>query len=171
MGDRVLLKVSTWRGMICFGKCGKLNPRNIRPFEILARIGPVAYRLWLLQYLNNVQHTFHMSNLKKCMSKEIEQQKYPHPENEIELYTHGEGPLEHQVRTWIHQGMRRSDATKVPTSFSQHLKSHSKFKFRDEIPSNGGMMWQLTKLVVEPSQKMYHVWVKRHLNFVALYHL
>ena len=70
VGDRVLLKVSPWKGMIRFGKRGKLNPRYIGPFEILARIGPVAYKLRLPQELSNVHPVFHVSNLKKCLSDE-----------------------------------------------------------------------------------------------------
>ena len=70
VGDRVMLKVSPWKGMIRFGKRGKLNPRYIGPFEILARIGPVAYRLKLPQELSNVHDVFHVSNLKKCLSDE-----------------------------------------------------------------------------------------------------
>ncbi|KAI3780239.1 hypothetical protein L2E82_10210 [Cichorium intybus] len=70
VGDRVLLKVSPWKGMIRFGKRGKLNPRYIRPFDILARIDPVAYKLQLPQELSNVHSTFHVSNLKKCLSDE-----------------------------------------------------------------------------------------------------
>ena len=56
--------------MIHFGKRGKLNPRYIGPFETLARIGPVAYILCRPQELNNVHPTFHVSNLKKCLSDE-----------------------------------------------------------------------------------------------------
>ena len=70
VGDHVLLKVSPWKGMVRFGKRGKLNPRYIGPFEILARIGPVAYKLRLPQELQNVHDTFHVSNLKKCLSDE-----------------------------------------------------------------------------------------------------
>ncbi|KAL4564653.1 hypothetical protein LXL04_028721 [Taraxacum kok-saghyz] len=68
VGDLVLLKVSPWKGMIRFGKRGKLNPRYIGPFEILARIGPVAYKLKLPLELQNVHDTFHVSNLKKCLT-------------------------------------------------------------------------------------------------------
>ena len=43
--DRVFLKISPWKGVVHFGKRGKLNPRYIGPFEIVERIGLVAYRL------------------------------------------------------------------------------------------------------------------------------
>ncbi|GJU37303.1 putative nucleotidyltransferase, ribonuclease H [Tanacetum coccineum] len=68
--DRVMLKVSPRKGIIRFGKRGKLNPRYIRPFKILKRIGPVAYKLELPEELSNVHNTFHVSNLKKCLSDE-----------------------------------------------------------------------------------------------------
>ncbi|GKC55484.1 putative reverse transcriptase domain-containing protein [Tanacetum coccineum] len=70
VGDRVMLKVSPRKGVIQFRKRGKLNPRYIRPFKILERIGPMAYKLELPEELINVHSTFHISNLKKCLSDE-----------------------------------------------------------------------------------------------------
>nr|GEY91935.1 putative reverse transcriptase domain-containing protein [Tanacetum cinerariifolium] len=68
--DRVMLKVSPWKGVVRFIKRGKQNPRYIRPFKVLAKIGDVAYRLELPQELSRVHHTFHVSNLKKCYADE-----------------------------------------------------------------------------------------------------
>ncbi|GKC80663.1 hypothetical protein Tco_1131437 [Tanacetum coccineum] len=67
VGDYVLLKVSPWKGVVRFGKKGKLAPRFVRPFEIVEKLGLVAYRLRLPEELNGVHDTFHMSNLKKCL--------------------------------------------------------------------------------------------------------
>ncbi|GJY48894.1 hypothetical protein Tco_0438850 [Tanacetum coccineum] len=64
------LEVSPWKGVICFGKRGKLNPRYIRPFKILAKVGTVAYQLELPEQLSRVHSTFHASNLKKCLADE-----------------------------------------------------------------------------------------------------
>ncbi|GJR61803.1 putative reverse transcriptase domain-containing protein [Tanacetum coccineum] len=69
VGDRVLLRVSPWKGVVRFGKRGKLAPRFVGPFEIVERIGPVAYRLRLPQELSCIHDVFHVSNLKKCLAE------------------------------------------------------------------------------------------------------
>ncbi|GKE93866.1 putative reverse transcriptase domain-containing protein [Tanacetum coccineum] len=58
------------KGVIRFGKRGKLNPRYIGPFMIIAKVGTVAYRLELLKKLSRVHSTFHVSNFKKCLANE-----------------------------------------------------------------------------------------------------
>nr|GFA76165.1 putative reverse transcriptase domain-containing protein [Tanacetum cinerariifolium] len=68
--DRVILKVSPWKGVVRFGKRGKLNPRYVGPFKVLDKVGTIAYKLELLQELSRVHNTFHVSNLKKCHADE-----------------------------------------------------------------------------------------------------
>ncbi|GJS39038.1 putative reverse transcriptase domain-containing protein [Tanacetum coccineum] len=70
VGDRVMLKVSPWKTVVRFGKRGKLNPRYVGPFKVLAKVGKVSYRLEISQELSRVHHTFHVSNLKKCYADE-----------------------------------------------------------------------------------------------------
>nr|GEX32035.1 putative reverse transcriptase domain-containing protein [Tanacetum cinerariifolium] len=70
VGDRVMLKVLPWKGVIRFGNRGKLSPRYIRPFKILSRIGPVEYKLDLPREFHGIHNTLHVSNLKKCLADE-----------------------------------------------------------------------------------------------------
>nr|GEU47258.1 putative reverse transcriptase domain-containing protein [Tanacetum cinerariifolium] len=67
VGDYVLLKVSPWKGVVRFGKKEKLVPIFVGPFEIIEKVGPMAYRLDLPEELNGIHDTFHVSNLKKCL--------------------------------------------------------------------------------------------------------
>ena len=79
VGDHVLLKVSPTKGVMRFGVRGKLSPRFVGPFEILEKIGAVAYRLALPPSLAGVHNVFHVSILRKYV---------PDPNHVVEL-----GPL------------------------------------------------------------------------------
>ncbi|GJV50149.1 putative reverse transcriptase domain-containing protein [Tanacetum coccineum] len=77
VGDKVMLNVSPWKGVVCFGKRGKLNPKYVGPFkvlekvgEVLEKVGEVAYKLELPEELSRVHNTFHVSNLKRCHADE-----------------------------------------------------------------------------------------------------
>ena len=65
MGDRLFLEFSPWKGVLRFRRRGKLRPKYIGPYEIIARVGPVAYRLDLPLELSKVHNVFHVSMLCK----------------------------------------------------------------------------------------------------------
>ena len=69
-GEQVLLKVSPMKGVMRFGKRGKLSPRYIGPFEVMKRVGEVAYELALPPGLSGVHPVFHVSMLKKTIGME-----------------------------------------------------------------------------------------------------
>ncbi|GJT85803.1 putative reverse transcriptase domain-containing protein [Tanacetum coccineum] len=68
VGEHVLLKVSPWKGVVCFGNKGKLAPRFVGSFDITKSVSLVAYILRLPEELNGVYDTLHMSNLRKCLA-------------------------------------------------------------------------------------------------------
>ncbi|KAK5832463.1 hypothetical protein PVK06_016265 [Gossypium arboreum] len=68
VGDKVFLKVSPWKKVLRFGRKGKLTPRFTGPYEIVERIGPVAYRLSLPSELQRIHDVFHVSMLRKYRS-------------------------------------------------------------------------------------------------------
>ncbi|GJT56800.1 putative reverse transcriptase domain-containing protein [Tanacetum coccineum] len=70
IGDKVMLKVSPWKGVVHFGKRGKLNARYVGPFKVIERIGSIAYKLELPKELSGVHNTFYVSNMKKCYAEE-----------------------------------------------------------------------------------------------------
>ncbi|GKE03727.1 hypothetical protein Tco_1395745, partial [Tanacetum coccineum] len=70
VGDKVMRKVSPWKGVVHFDKRGKLNPRYVGPFKVLEKVGSIVYKLELPQELSRVHNIFHVSNLKKCHADE-----------------------------------------------------------------------------------------------------
>ena len=68
VGDKVFLKVSPCKKVLRFGKKGKLSPRFIGPFEMIERVGPLAYRLALPIKLEKIHNVFHVSMLRRYRS-------------------------------------------------------------------------------------------------------
>ena len=68
MGDRVFLRVSPWKGILRFDKRGKLSPRYIGSYEIVRKVGDVAYHLEFPPELANIHNTFHVSMLRKYIA-------------------------------------------------------------------------------------------------------
>ena len=164
VGDRVLLKVSPWKGVVRFGKRNKLNPRYVGPFRILRRIGPVAYRLELPEQLQGIHNVFHVSQLKKCLSdetlivplEELEIDEQLHfIEEPVEIMDRGTKKLRQskipivRVRwnarrgpefTWEREDQMKQ---KYPHLFEQPVVAAGMLSnFRDENSFNKGMMLQ-----------------------------
>ena len=68
MGDQVFMRISPWKGVLRFGKKGKLSPRYMGPYEIVERIGKLAYRLRLPPELTRIHDVFHVSMLRKYIA-------------------------------------------------------------------------------------------------------
>ncbi|GJZ05735.1 putative reverse transcriptase domain-containing protein [Tanacetum coccineum] len=78
VGDRVMLKVLPWKGVVRFGKRGKLNPKYVGPFKVLKKVGSVAYKLELPQELSRVHNTFHLHFVEEpveIMGREVKRLK------------------------------------------------------------------------------------------------
>ncbi|GJZ11010.1 putative reverse transcriptase domain-containing protein, partial [Tanacetum coccineum] len=75
VGDKVMLKVSPWKGVVRFGKRGKLNPRYVGPFKVIERVGEVAYKLELPEELSRVHNTFHVSEPVEIVDREVKRLK------------------------------------------------------------------------------------------------
>ncbi|GKA53844.1 putative reverse transcriptase domain-containing protein [Tanacetum coccineum] len=101
--DRVMLKVSPWKGVVRFGKRGKLNPGYVGPFKVLEKVRAVAYKLELPQELSRVHNTFHVSNLKKCYADEPLYVLLDGRHIDDKLHF-----VEEPERSRVHMGMRRS---------------------------------------------------------------
>ena len=146
VGDRVMLKVSPWKGVVRFGTKGKLAPRYVGPFEIIERIGPVAYRLRLPDELSGVHDVFHVSNLKKCLADES--LVVPLEEIQVDDQLHFvEEPLE-----IMHRKVKQLRRSRIPIvkvrwnsrrgpEFTWEREDHMKLKYpqlfeKEAIPDN-----------------------------------
>nr|GEX99062.1 putative reverse transcriptase domain-containing protein [Tanacetum cinerariifolium] len=138
VGDKVLLKVSTRKGVVRFGKRSKLSPRYVGPFKIAKRISPIAYRLCLPQKLIGVDDTFHVSNLKKCLADiklhvpldEVKvDDKQQFVEEPIEILDRGKSHKEEKKS--YYQIVRAGGKSHMYMIFSQMLKSFDREDLED----------------------------------------
>ena len=68
IGEKVFLKVSPWKKVMRFGENGKFSPRLIRSYEVIEKVGPVAYRLALPLEFEKIHNVFHVSMLRRYRS-------------------------------------------------------------------------------------------------------
>ncbi|KAL4341972.1 hypothetical protein GQ457_08G032080 [Hibiscus cannabinus] len=152
VGDKVFLKVSPWKKVMRFGRKGKLSPRYIGPYEIVGRVGPVAYRLLLPPELERIHDVFHVSMLRKYRSDP----SHVMPVEEIELnpdLSYDEEPIEILAsdskvlrgRTielvkvkWRHLGVEEATWERKDDMREQYPYLFPSGNFEDEISLSGG---------------------------------
>ena len=130
--DRVFLKLSPWKGVVRFGKRGKLSPRYIGPFEIVERIGPVAYRLDLPEELSRVHNVFHISMLCKYISDLSHVLETPEIELRDDL-SYEEQPV--QILGREEKELRNKTISLVKVLWRNHLVEEATWEREDQMPS------------------------------------
>ena len=128
--DRVFLKLSHWKGVVRFGKRGKLSPRYIGPFEIVDRIGPVAYRLDLPEELARVHNVFHISMLHKYISGPSHVLEAPEIELRDDL-SYEEQPM--QILDREENELRNRTISLVKVIWRNHLVEEATWEREDQM--------------------------------------
>ena len=130
--DRVFLKLSHWKGVVRFGKRGKLTPRYIGPFEIVDRIGPMAYRLDLPEELARVHNVFHISMLRKYISDPSHVLEAPEIELRDDL-SYEELPV--QILDREEKELRNKTISLVKVIWRNHLVEEATWEREDQMRS------------------------------------
>ncbi|CAH9102602.1 unnamed protein product [Cuscuta epithymum] len=129
-GEKVLLRVSPTKGVMRFGKKGKLSPRFIGPYDILERVGRVAYRLALPIELAKVHNVFHISQLKKYVRDESHILN-PEVVELDETLTYEERPIQ-ILDTKTRETMRKV-VKMVKVLWSTHLAKNATWETEDDM--------------------------------------
>ena len=130
--DRVFLKLSPWKGVVRFGKRGKLSPHYIGPFEIVERIGPMAYRLDLPEELSRVRNVFHISMLRKYISDPSHVLETPEIELRDDL-SYEEQPM--QIMGREEKELRNKTISLVKVLWRNHLVEEATLEREDQMKS------------------------------------
>ena len=130
IGDKVFLKVSPWKGILRFGKQGKLSPRYIGPYEITERIGPLAYRLALPSELSAIHNVFHVSMLRRYRSDPSHVVQLPEIEV-LEHMTYTEEPMEILDRSI--RKLRNKDIPMVKIKWSHHSPKEATWEVEQDM--------------------------------------
>ncbi|GJV59256.1 putative reverse transcriptase domain-containing protein [Tanacetum coccineum] len=173
VGDRVLLRVSPWKGVVRFGKRGKLAPRFVGPFEIVERIGPVAYRLRLPQELSCIHDVFHVSNLKKCLAESDIQipleeirvnDKVYFIEEPVEIV---DRQIKKLKRSWIPIVKVRWDSRRG-AEFTWEREDQFKAKIELMSFDHGMSLWLCSGLVFDLERDGYDFRLRKHMEISAV---
>ena len=130
--DRVFLKLSPWKGVVRFGKRGKLNPRYIGPFEIVERIGPVAYRLEFPEEFSRVHNVFHISMLREYIPDSSHVLETPEIELRDDL-SYEEQPV--QILGREEKELRNKTISLVKVLWRNHLVEEPTWERADQMRS------------------------------------
>jgi hypothetical protein len=130
VGDFVYLKVLPIRGVKRFGVKGKLAPRYVGPYQILAKRGEVAYQLSLPEGLSAVHDVFHVSQLKKCLHVPEEQLSVESLEVQEDL-TYIEKPA--QILETVDRVTRRKTIRMCKVRWSHHTKEEVTWEREDDL--------------------------------------
>ncbi|XP_074276978.1 uncharacterized protein LOC141600631 [Silene latifolia] len=129
-GDSVFLKVSPTKGVVRFGKQRKLSPRYIGPFEIIERVGDVAYRLLLPIELSKIHDVFHISVLKKYISDPSHVITIP-PLQVREDLSYEELPI--QILDYKEKVLRNKTISLVKVLWSRHEETEATWEVEQEM--------------------------------------
>ena len=130
VGEKVFLKVAPLKGVMRFGKKGKLSPRYIGPFEILERIGVLAYRLALPPNLASVHDVFHISMLRKYVHDPSHVIEFA-PLEVFENLTYEEKPV--KILDKKDQVLRNRVILLVKVLWRNHVVEEATWEREDEI--------------------------------------
>ena len=130
VGDHVFLKVSPLRGSTRFGQKGKLSSRFIGPFEILQRVGSVAYRLALPPLLQDIHDIFYVYNLRKYVSDPDHVIRYE-PLQVKESLTYVEEPV--QVLEKIEKKLRNRSISYFKVLWKHHKVAEATWELESEM--------------------------------------